>query len=34
MEGMKINEELTVGGQVSPEQLQQAAKEGFKSVLA
>ncbi|OWY63615.1 phosphatase [cyanobacterium TDX16] len=29
----KINEQLTVAGQVTPEQLQQAAQEGFKSVL-
>lgn len=29
----KINNELTVAGQVTPEQLQQAVKEGFKSVL-
>ena len=29
----KINDELTVAGQVTPEQLQQAAQEGFKSVL-
>lgn len=29
----KINNELTVTGQVTPEQLQQASDEGFKSVL-
>lgn len=29
----KINDELTVAGQVTPEQLQQAAQEGFKSIL-
>lgn len=29
----KINNELTVAGQVTPEQLRQAAQEGFKSVL-
>ncbi|MCC5601899.1 beta-lactamase hydrolase domain-containing protein [Nostoc favosum] len=29
----KINDELTVAGQVTPEQLKQAAHEGFKSVL-
>ena len=29
----KINDELTVAGQVTPEQLQQAAREGFKSIL-
>ncbi|MBD2434953.1 MULTISPECIES: beta-lactamase hydrolase domain-containing protein [Fischerella] len=29
----KINNELTVAGQVTPEQLQQAASEGYKSVL-
>lgn len=29
----KINEQLTVAGQVTPEQLQQAAEEGYKSVL-
>jgi uncharacterized protein (TIGR01244 family) len=29
----KINNELTVAGQVTPEQLQQAVEEGFKSVL-
>jgi uncharacterized protein (TIGR01244 family) len=29
----KINDELTVAGQVTPEQLQQAASEGYKSVL-
>jgi uncharacterized protein (TIGR01244 family) len=34
MENVKrINDELTVAGQVTPEQLQQAAQEGFKSVL-
>jgi uncharacterized protein (TIGR01244 family) len=29
----KINDELTVAGQLTPEQFQQAAQEGFKSVL-
>jgi uncharacterized protein (TIGR01244 family) len=29
----KIDEDLTVAGQVTPEQLQQAAAEGYKSVL-
>jgi uncharacterized protein (TIGR01244 family) len=29
----KINDELSVAGQVTPEQLQQAAQEGFQSVL-
>jgi protein tyrosine phosphatase (PTP) superfamily phosphohydrolase (DUF442 family) len=29
----KINDELTVAGQVTPKQLQQAASEGYKSVL-
>lgn len=29
----KINNELTVAGQITPEQLQQAVEEGFKSVL-
>lgn len=29
----KITEEVTVSGQVTLEQLQQAAEEGFKSVL-
>ncbi len=33
MTGMKINDDLTVTGQVTPEQLQEAAQEGFKSVL-
>ena len=34
MENVKqINDELSVAGQVTPEQLQQAASEGFKSVL-
>ena len=33
MDGMKINDELTVTGQVTPGDLQSAAKEGFKSVL-
>jgi uncharacterized protein (TIGR01244 family) len=29
----KINDELTVAGQITPEQLQQASQEGFKSVF-
>ena len=29
----KINDEMTVAGQLTPEQLQQAAQEGFKSIL-
>ncbi len=29
----KINDELTIAGQVTPEQLQQIATEGFKSVI-
>lgn len=29
----KINDDLSVAGQVTPEDLRQAAKEGFKSVL-
>ena len=29
----KINDELTIAGQVTPEQLLQVAQEGFKSVL-
>ncbi len=29
----KVSEQLSIAGQVTPEQLQQAAKEGFKSVL-
>ena len=33
MEGMKVNEQITVAGQIAPEQLKQAAQEGFKSVL-
>lgn len=33
MEAKKINNELTIAGQVTPEQLQQAKQEGFKSVL-
>ncbi|WP_026734599.1 beta-lactamase hydrolase domain-containing protein [Fischerella sp. PCC 9605] len=34
MENVKrINDELTVSGQVTPEQLQQVANEGFKSVM-
>lgn len=33
MEVKKINEQLAVAGQVTKEQLQQAAQEGFKSVL-
>ena len=33
MEGMKVNEQITVAGQVAPEQLEEAARQGFKSVL-
>ena len=33
MEGTKLSEDVTVTGQVTPEQIQQAAKEGFRSVL-
>ena len=33
MEGTKLSEDVTVTGQVTPEQLRQAAKEGFHSVL-
>ena len=33
MEGKKVNDELTVTGQVTPEDLRQAAQQGFKSVL-
>ncbi|MEA5574353.1 protein tyrosine phosphatase family protein [Calothrix sp. UHCC 0171] len=29
----KVNEELTIAGQLTPEQFQQAAQEGFKSIL-
>ena len=29
----KINDDLTIAGQVTPEQLRQVAQEGFKSVL-
>jgi uncharacterized protein (TIGR01244 family) len=33
MKGMKVSNHITVAGQVSPEELKQAAREGFKSVL-
>jgi len=33
MQGMRINDEMTVAGQVTPEDLRQAASDGFKSVL-
>lgn len=33
MEGKKINDDMTVTGQITPEGLKQAAHEGFKSVL-
>lgn len=33
MEGTKLSEDVTVTGQVTPEQLRQAAQEGFHSVL-
>ena len=33
MEGMKVNDEITVAGQVAPEQFGEAAQQGFKSVL-
>ncbi len=33
MEGMKVNEQITVAGQITPEQLDEAARQGFKSVL-
>ena len=33
MEGKRINDQITVTGQVTPEQLKQASQEGFKSVL-
>ena len=33
MEGKKINDNMTVTGQITPEDLQQASQEGFKSVL-
>jgi len=33
MESKKVNDELTVTGQVAPDDLQQAAQQGFKSVL-
>ena len=33
MEGMKVNKQITVAGQITPEQLDEAARQGFKSVL-
>jgi len=33
MEGMKVNEQITVAGQITPKQLDEAARQGFKSVL-
>ena len=33
MEGKKINDNITVTGQITPEMLKQAANEGFKSIL-
>ncbi len=33
MEGMKVNEQITVAGQIAPEQFEEAARQGFKSVL-
>ncbi len=33
MEGMKVNEQITVTGQIAPEQFEEAAQQGFKSVL-
>lgn len=33
MESMKVNDAMTVTGQVTPDDLKQAAKDGFKSVL-
>lgn len=33
MEAMKVSDELTVTGQVTPDDLRSAAREGFKSVL-
>jgi len=33
MEGKRINDDITVTGQIPPEGLKQAAREGFKSVL-
>ncbi len=33
MEGIKISDDVTVAGQVTSEQLTQAAREGYKSVL-
>ena len=33
MEGMKVNEQITVAGQIAAEQFEVAAGQGFKSVL-
>ncbi len=33
MEGMKVNDQITVAGQIAPEQFEAAAQQGFKSVL-
>ena len=33
MEGMKVNDQITVAGQITPEQFEGAARQGFKSAL-